>query len=443
MISKGGAGNEFKNIVARDIYQLRDIEPGLVDYFFDFGANLGFTAIMAKHLFPLAHVIAIEPSREVQHFLSQNVAMYDIKVDIRALGNGEDLHFKERGHILDSSFVEEKWVPEEQANQYTVGSAPLHTFLQDYGCTKDANYIIKLNAEGGEYSIKGNREAEAAFVNAFQVGMMIHYRSQLTPFEEWPEWEESNAWIRSLFQGTHYVKYHTSNKSKGRGFYHLRKMHTPYYMWEVRRLKEQLLQANRELQYINDPSYLYSDLFFRKRVKTQRKHSRRLGFALARLFQVKTMVDFGCGLGSHIEGALAAGTKRVKGYEVAYENAKKYIPDVVKDYIEYGHVGKPMNIPKYDCVLSIEVAEHLVEAEAETFIDNLTRASSRLIVLTASTKGAIYHFNRQRKEYWIELVEKRGFKFSDIKTKELKEAWKRTGAQGYLLWNLMVFEKES
>ncbi|MHA2401911.1 MAG: hypothetical protein ACXADH_02885 [Candidatus Kariarchaeaceae archaeon] len=436
MISKGGAGNEFRNIVARDIYHLRDIEPGLVDYFFDFGANIGFTSIMAKHLFPFAKVVAIEPCREIHQYLSQNLAMYDIKIDDRALGDGSDLHFKERGHILDGSFVK------EDLGTYTVNSAPLYTFLQDYGCTKDANYVLKMNCEGGEHFIKGDKHAEFAFVNAMQVGMMIHYRSPMTPFEEWPEWKDADTWIRSLFQNTHYIKYHTSNKGKGRGFYHLRKQYMPDYMWEMRSLKEKLLQANRELQYHNDPSYLYSDLFFRKRTKTARKHYRRLGYELTKLFDIKSMVDFGCGLGSYIEGAKNAGAT-VLGYEVAYNNAEKYIPDVIKEHVSYGHVGKPMNTPVCDCSLSIEVAEHLVESEAETFIDNLTRASSRLIVLTASTKGAIYHFNRQRKEYWIELVEKRGFKYSEEKTNMLREVWKKVGAQGYLLWNLMVFEKES
>ncbi|MHA2219444.1 MAG: FkbM family methyltransferase [Candidatus Hodarchaeales archaeon] len=195
---------------------MRDLNPGHIDYIFDIGANLGFFSVFSKVLFPNAKVIAVEPSHALLPLLKENVNMMDVIIDERALADGSKLYFcADMHHIFDARFIK------DHQDTYTVDSVTLSNLLNDYGCTKDDGYVLKFNCEGGEHFMKGDKEAESIMKNALQVEMMIHFKSILTPFKEWPEWQKIDIWVRDLFDN-HYIKYHTSNKHKGRGFYHIR-----------------------------------------------------------------------------------------------------------------------------------------------------------------------------------------------------------------------------
>jgi hypothetical protein len=142
-----------------------------------------------------------------------------------------------------------------------------------------------------------------------------------------------------------------------------------------------------------------------------------------------------------MEGAISAGASAI-GYEVALESALKYIPDKVKHLIRKVDVAKPVKpiAVDCDCVLSIEVAEHVMPNEADQYVKNLTAQSNKLIVMSSSTRKGFYHFNPQPRKYWINKIEQNGFTYSEDLTNKLREAWK-SFAQGYLLYDLMVFER--
>lgn len=204
-------------------------------------------------------------------------------------------------------------------------------------------------------------------------------------------------------------------------------------------VRNELKLARRKKLYLENPNDLYIEEFFSKRHKSMRNWEIKLGKSLVETFKIKNIVDFGCGLGAYLEGALLAGAERVLGYDIMHEKASKYASNEIKQYLYYANVGEQIDCGKFDCVLSIETAEHLAEEEADSFVDNLINASSRMIVLSASNAGGRYHINRQLKKYWIDKLSEKNFEYSLEATETLCDVWGKNGCPAYILRNLMVF----
>ena len=193
-----------------------------------------------------------------------------------------------------------------------------------------------------------------------------------------------------------------------------------------------------------DASILYDEEFFSKRDKKLHEWNFSMGKYAAEKLGIKSMIDFGCGIGSFISGAKSAGVPEVRGLEIGYENAKNYLVADVKDFISYGNVASTSDFGKFDCSVSIEVAEHLLPSDADAFVENLCNSSYRMIILTAARPNQVgmYHFNCQEKEYWIEKISKRGFTFRQDLTEKIANGWKKrcNGIPNYLTKNLMIFK---
>lgn len=210
---------------------------------------------------------------------------------------------------------------------------------------------------------------------------------------------------------------------------------------EYHEIRKKLKYEQRKLFYLTDPTYFYPDRYYAKRIGRMRTWQKRIGKAFAEEYQIESMVDFGCGIGSFLEGALEGGAKKVRGFELVYDHAIKFAPEHMKKYLKYGNLGEPLDCGKWDCVISIEVAEHLLEEEADTYVDNIVNASNRLIILAASWGTDRFHFNPKQRDYWIGKFAVRGCNYSNKQNKELYELWDRVGGARYISqWDhLMIF----
>jgi len=174
---------------------------------------------------------------------------------------------------------------------------------------------------------------------------------------------------------------------------------------------EENISAVRE-KYAIDPLEIYSKGYYARRIK-MRDWEMRCGKALSIMLNLESIIDFGCGLGSYLEGAIKGKTKKIFGVDIGYEISKEFIPEYMHRFIVKGHVGRKLDYGKWDCALSIEVAEHLLPEEEDVFVTNIINASSRLIVLTAAFSYSYLHLNAGKmKEYWAK-------KFTDLGCVEL------------------------
>jgi 2-polyprenyl-3-methyl-5-hydroxy-6-metoxy-1,4-benzoquinol methylase len=121
------------------------------------------------------------------------------------------------------------------------------------------------------------------------------------------------------------------------------------------------------------------------------------------------VVDVGCGPGHLIE-ALHKGGIDVLGLD--YSDAargfvsQKGLPFETLDLTTRGMVpGSP-----WDLAVCCEVAEHRDARHADTFVENLTSASSTVFLTAAEVgQGGLNHVNEQPNSYWIEKFDHRGF----------------------------------
>ncbi|MBX2800075.1 MAG: FkbM family methyltransferase, partial [Myxococcales bacterium] len=84
----------LQEIILDDVYGIRGLDHGRVQYVLDVGANIGFFAVMARMLYPRAKIIAVEPIPATLDILRQNIAELDIAVDTCALGTGQPMYMK-------------------------------------------------------------------------------------------------------------------------------------------------------------------------------------------------------------------------------------------------------------------------------------------------------------------------------------------------------------
>jgi len=198
--------------------------------------------------------------------------------------------------------------------------------------------------------------------------------------------------------------------------------------------------AVREL-YSRNPSGIYARKYYGNQ-KKGREYKMNNGKALAKTLNIESMIDFGCGVGAYLEGALQANTKRVLGIDIGYDTAKEFIPEYMQEYIKKGHIGRKIDYGKWDCALSIEAAEHLLPEEEDTFIENLVRASSRLIVLSVGYNFSYFHLNAGKKpEYWANKLVEAGCKMLPEETKKVKTVWQGIPTCRYhLIKKVMIAE---
>lgn len=95
---------------------------------------------------------------------------------------------------------------------------------------------------------------------------------------------------------------------------------------------------------------------------------------------------------------------------------------------------------EWDVVMSLEVGEHIPKAFEQTFLDNITRHAKKQVVLSWGVlgQGGYGHVNCQTNEYIIEEMKKRGFRYLEAPSQDLR----KNSVCGWFKNTIMVFERE-
>ena len=182
--------------------------------------------------------------------------------------------------------------------------------------------------------------------------------------------------------------------------------------------------------YKKDPLEVYPKEFFKKMVKL-RNWQNDAGRKICKTFNVKSVVDFGCASGYYLEGFHEMGAE-ILGYEYAYKNTKKLIPNHIKEFIKFGDAQEPLFEKRADMSFSIEVAEHILPEKSEQFVENLCRSGDMYVVFSAATpgQGGTCHINERPFADWKEMFAKHGYIKSKNGTKELRNIFKSLPSKG-------------
>ena len=195
---------------------------------------------------------------------------------------------------------------------------------------------------------------------------------------------------------------------------------------------------------INNPQK-YSKRYFKRHLVQYKKWENNIGEYIVKILKAKSIIDFGCGVGSFLEGAYNYNCKKILGIELNLPAAKKYIPKNILPFIIQKDITSPIELnEKFDFGISFEVAEHIDPEKSKNFINNLTNYSNKYIILTAAPpgQGGTNHINLRKKIFWMNLIQKRGFKYEKKLVEQCKKDWEKFETPEYILKNLMIFKRE-
>lgn len=127
------------------------------------------------------------------------------------------------------------------------------------------------------------------------------------------------------------------------------------------------------------------------------------------LINPRSIVDFGCGVGTWLSIFKKKGVKEVLGLDFNEVDLSHFL--ISETEFNRQDLRKPIRLKKkYDLAMSIEVAEHIEEKYSDIFVDSITNSSNCILFSAAIPKqGGANHINEQYPQYWVEKFERRGF----------------------------------
>lgn len=176
-------------------YGLKQIPQNSVPNMIDIGANVGLISIMARLLHPKMDIIAIEPHQKTFQELVDNVDHLKIKTFNCALGNGDKFYLtKQRKMDLCNKFSTKDDVIKESQS---IDSMKIQDIFFKFK-KKPEDTLLKMDCEGGEFYMVGDKESESLIKKVRIIAMEAHNKNEmgLEPFVEW--------FMRTLWQ-THII----------------------------------------------------------------------------------------------------------------------------------------------------------------------------------------------------------------------------------------------
>ena len=195
----------------------------------------------------------------------------------------------------------------------------------------------------------------------------------------------------------------------------------------------------QDIQQLVGTSPLYDSAFYCNNRYGSIRSAQRILSEIFKTVEHESVVDFGCGTGTWLWVAKALGAEKILGIDGDY--VPKSLLLIPEFSFKAADLEKPLEFrERYDLAMSLEVAEHLHESAADTFVDSLC-ASADVILFSAAhlNQGGDGHINEQPREYWIDKFARRDFELEEIKQKfnhdDKIEIWYRD--------NIMLFRRKN
>jgi SAM-dependent methyltransferase len=156
---------------------------------------------------------------------------------------------------------------------------------------------------------------------------------------------------------------------------------------------------------------------------------------LMEMFNPKSVVDVGCGLGTFLKVFKAHGVSDVLGCDGSW--VRRDLLVIPESEFRSVDLKEPLKLDKrYDLVICLEVAEHLPDSAADTLVRSLVDAGE-LIVFSAAIpqQGGQNHINEQWIDYWRPKFNRLNYEFFDLLREEF---WDHPGVFWWYKQNMLV-----
>ncbi|GAX42589.1 hypothetical protein NIES4075_35910 [Tolypothrix sp. NIES-4075] len=157
------------------------------------------------------------------------------------------------------------------------------------------------------------------------------------------------------------------------------------------------------------------------------------------LIHPKSVIDVGCGTGTWLSVFQEHGVENIWGVDGDYVDKKNL--EIPEDRFLSFDLKSPFSLDRqFDLVVSLEVAEHLPQDCAETFVDSLTRLGAVILFSAAIPfQGGTEHINEQWLDYWAKYFQEKGYVAIDcIRNK----VWQNDNVEFWYAQNMLIFAKK-
>ena len=188
---------------------------------------------------------------------------------------------------------------------------------------------------------------------------------------------------------------------------------------------------------------LYTPAFYEGVDQEARRSAGPIADTIVRELRPARILDVGCGTGALLAALRERG---VGGNGLEYSDAGlEYCRNRQLDVQRFDLEADvaPAIDPRYDVVVSMEVAEHLPERLADRFVDLIAQRAPT-VVFTAAVpgQGGVDHVNEQPHDYWIEKFAARGLRHDRAASQRWQEDWKARDVAWFYHSNLMLFRRD-
>lgn len=139
-----------------------------------------------------------------------------------------------------------------------------------------------------------------------------------------------------------------------------------------------------------------------------------VGTILERLFEPRTVLDLGCGIGTWLQVLAADGRRQVLGVERETYDRQTLVVD--PDLILTADLRQSLDLQRrFDLVVCLEVAEHIEAQFADVLVETCVRHSDVVLFSTALPgQQGLGHANEQLPDYWAERFAAHGYDVLDL-----------------------------
>ena len=191
---------------------------------------------------------------------------------------------------------------------------------------------------------------------------------------------------------------------------------------------------------MDDTSTLYDAEFYARLEAGARSSAQRVVPLVLELTAARSVIDVGCGSGAWLKVFEESGLSDLVGVEgfhvdptaVALESARV--------------INRDLTIPlvldrRFDLAMSLEVAEHLPETSAATFVASLCSLAALVLFSAAAPhQGGSGHINEQWLEYWAAHFGDHGYVPVDCIRRRV---WSDPEVEYWYAQNTLLFAEEA
>src|ERR1700722_1822233 len=178
--------------------------------------------------------------------------------------------------------------------------------------------------------------------------------------------------------------------------------------------------------------------FFEHVVRDSRESAQTVVPLVYKLLEPASVLDVGCAMGTWLDEWGKVGVSDVLGIDGDYIDRTGLL--IPAEKFKPLDLEKPFSLERtFDLVQALEVAAHLDEANADTFVESLVRHGETVLFSSAVPgQGGDHHVNEQWPSYWAEKFARAGYTLYDIIRPQI---WNDPRIMMWYRQNILIFAR--